>query len=188
MLHASACAMAGALLEFAIQSLCRRLVVRCVRFDYPRSGKIVAPAIDYFASMSASEIHEIRPGCLMLPPLHFPVRVWPADGSREAAVWTARSGGLASRLSRFVGRRCFSAGLISPAKLRSKYLMDPSWTPFIGTPYAVIATLIGAYLGGSMARRREPAGANHNPRYDFVAPVYFLRAHVRQHRAARIKG
>jgi hypothetical protein len=63
---------------------------RCVRFGYPRSGKIVAPAIGYFASMSASEIHEIRPGCLMLPPLHFPVRVWRADGSREAAVWTGK--------------------------------------------------------------------------------------------------
>jgi hypothetical protein len=90
MLHASACAVPGALLEFAIQSLCRRLVVRCVRFGYPRSGKIVAPAIGYFTSMSASEIYEIRPGCLMLPPLHFPVRVWRADGSREAAVWTGK--------------------------------------------------------------------------------------------------
>ena len=90
MLYASACVMPGALLEFAIQSLCRRLVVRCVRFGYPRSGKIVAPAIGYFASMGASEIHEIRPGCLMLPPLHFSVRVWRADGSREAAVWTGK--------------------------------------------------------------------------------------------------
>jgi hypothetical protein len=26
----------------------------------------------------------------MLPPLHFPVRVWRADGSREAAVWTGK--------------------------------------------------------------------------------------------------
>jgi hypothetical protein len=59
-------------------------------FRYPRSGKIVALAIGYFASMSASEIHEIRPGCLILPPLHFPVRVWRADGSREAAVWTGK--------------------------------------------------------------------------------------------------
>ena len=41
MLHASACAMPGALLEFAIQSLCRWLVVRCVRFGYPRSGKFL---------------------------------------------------------------------------------------------------------------------------------------------------
>jgi hypothetical protein len=90
MLHASACAMPGALLEFASQSLCRRLVVRCVRFGYPRPGKIVAPAIGYFASMGASEIHEIWPGCLMLPPLVFSVRVWRADGSREAAVWTGK--------------------------------------------------------------------------------------------------
>ena len=100
----------------------------------------------------------------------------------------ARSGGLARRLSRFVGRRCFSAGLISPAKLRSKYLMDPSWTPFIGTPYAVIATLIGAYLGVlCFAGGNLLAPITTHAFHDFVAPVYFLRAHVRQHRAARIK-
>ncbi|HET6892510.1 MAG TPA: hypothetical protein VFH31_15510 [Pyrinomonadaceae bacterium] len=40
--------------------------------------------------MSAPPIHEIRPGCLMLPPLHFPVRVWTADGMQEAAVWTGK--------------------------------------------------------------------------------------------------
>jgi hypothetical protein len=125
----------------------------------------------------------------MLPPLHFPVRVWRADGSREAAVWTGKKWWLARRLSRFVGRRCFSAGLISPAKLRSKYLMDPSWTPFIGTPYAVIATLIGAYLGVlCFAAGNLLAPITTHAVYDFVAPVYFLRAHVRQHRAARIKG
>jgi hypothetical protein len=32
------------------------------------------------------EIHEIGPGCPM-PPVGIPVRVWRADGSREAAVW-----------------------------------------------------------------------------------------------------
>ena len=91
----------------------------------------------------------------------------------------ARRGGLARRLSRFVGRRCFSAGLISPAKLRSKYLMDPSWTPFIGTPYAVIATLIGAYLGVLwFAAGNLLAPITTHAFYDFVAPVYFLRAHV----------
>ena len=87
--------------------------------------------------MSASEIHEIRPGCLMLP-LHFSVRVWWADGSREAAV------------------------------------LD--------------ATLIGAYLGFLwFAAGNLLAPITTHAFYDFVAPVYFLRAHVRQHRAARIK-
>jgi hypothetical protein len=47
----------------------------------------------------SSEIHEIRPGCLMLPPLHFPVRVWTADGAQAAAVWNGKNGGLAARLA-----------------------------------------------------------------------------------------
>lgn len=40
--------------------------------------------------MATPDIHEIRPGCLMLPPLHLPVRVWTADGTQAAAVWTGR--------------------------------------------------------------------------------------------------
>ena len=136
--------------------------------------------------MSASEIHEIRPGCLMLPPLRFPVRVWRADGSREAAVWTGKEWWAGEAIERVRWQESFSAGLISPAKLRSKYLMDPSWTPLIGTPYAVIATLIGAgvlwFAAGNLL-----APITTHAVYDFVAPVYFLRAHVRQHRAARIK-
>jgi hypothetical protein len=38
--------------------------------------------------MKAPPIHEILPGCLMLPPLHFPV--WTADGTQEVAVWTGK--------------------------------------------------------------------------------------------------
>ena len=57
--------------------------------------------------------------------------------------------------------------------------MDPSWTPFIGTPYAVIATLIGAYLGVLwFAAGNLLAPITTHAFYDFVAPVYFLRAHV----------
>ena len=54
--------------------------------------------------------------------------------------------------------------------------------------YAVIATLIGAYLGVLwLATENLLAPITTHAVYDFVALVYFLRAHVRQHRAARIK-
>ena len=54
--------------------------------------------------------------------------------------------------------------------------------------YAVIATLIGAYLGVLwLAAENLLAPIITHAVYDFVALVYFLRAHVRQHRAARIK-
>ena len=97
----------------------------------------------------------------------------------------ASIGGLARRLSRFVGRRCFSADLISPAKLRSKYgsVVDTVHRH----RYAVIATLVGAYLGVLwFAAGNLLAPITTHAFYDFVAPVYFLRAQVRQHRAARI--
>ena len=54
--------------------------------------------------------------------------------------------------------------------------------------YALIATLIGAYLGIlwiAIGNLLAPI-ATHAV-YDFVALAYFLRAHVRQRRAARIK-
>ena len=54
--------------------------------------------------------------------------------------------------------------------------------------YAVIATLIGAYLGILwLATGNLLAPMTTHAVYDFVALVYFLRAHVRRHRAARIK-
>ena len=54
--------------------------------------------------------------------------------------------------------------------------------------YAVIATLIGAYLGVLwLAAGNLLAPITTHAVYDFVALVYFLKAHVRQHRAARIK-
>lgn len=54
--------------------------------------------------------------------------------------------------------------------------------------YAVIATLIGAYLGVIwLAAGNLLAPITAHAVYDFVALVYFLRAHVRQHREARIK-
>ena len=54
--------------------------------------------------------------------------------------------------------------------------------------YAAIATLIGAYLGVlRLATENLLAPITTHAVYDFVALVYFLRAHVRQHRAARIK-
>jgi Type II CAAX prenyl endopeptidase Rce1-like len=55
--------------------------------------------------------------------------------------------------------------------------------------YAVIATLIGAYLGVLwLATENLLAPITTHAVYDFLALVYFLRAHVRQHRAARIKN
>jgi membrane protease YdiL (CAAX protease family) len=54
--------------------------------------------------------------------------------------------------------------------------------------YAIVATLIGAYLGVLwLATGNLLAPITTHAVYDFVALVYFLRAHVRQHRAARIK-
>jgi hypothetical protein len=54
--------------------------------------------------------------------------------------------------------------------------------------FCVIATLIGAYLGVLwLAAENLLAPITTHAVYDFVALVYFLRAHVRQHRAARIR-
>jgi membrane protease YdiL (CAAX protease family) len=54
--------------------------------------------------------------------------------------------------------------------------------------YAVIATFIGAYLGVLwLAVGNLLAPITAHAVYDFVAMVYFLRAHVRQQSAARIK-
>ena len=54
--------------------------------------------------------------------------------------------------------------------------------------YAVIATLIGAYLGVLwLATGNLLAPMTTHAVYDFVALVYFLRAHIRHHKAARIK-
>ena len=54
--------------------------------------------------------------------------------------------------------------------------------------YAVIATLIGAYLGVLwLAAENLLAPITTHAVYDFVALVYFLKAHVRKHRAVRIK-
>ena len=62
----------------------------------------------------------------------------------------------------------------------------------IGTiPALVVAsviTVIGAYLGILwLATENLLAPIATHAVYDFVALVYFLRAHVRKHRAARIK-
>jgi membrane protease YdiL (CAAX protease family) len=74
---------------------------------------------------------------------------------------------------------------------------QPSWWPasslvcfhLVTKTYAVIATLIGAYLGVLwLATENLLAPITTHAVYDFVALVYFLRAHVRQHRAARIKN
>ncbi len=52
--------------------------------------------------------------------------------------------------------------------------------------YAVIATLIGAYLGVLwLAAGNLLAPMTTHAVYDFVALIYFLRAHVRQQRASR---
>jgi uncharacterized protein len=54
--------------------------------------------------------------------------------------------------------------------------------------YAATATLIGAYVGVLwLAAENLLAPITTHAVYDFVALVYFLRAHVRQHRAARIR-
>jgi membrane protease YdiL (CAAX protease family) len=54
--------------------------------------------------------------------------------------------------------------------------------------YALIATLIGAYLGILwMVVGNLLAPIATHAVYDFVALAYFLRAHVRQGRVARIK-
>jgi uncharacterized protein len=54
--------------------------------------------------------------------------------------------------------------------------------------YAATATLIGAYVGVlCLAAENLLAPITTHAVYDFVALVYFLRAHVRQHRAARIR-
>ena len=52
--------------------------------------------------------------------------------------------------------------------------------------YAIVATLIGAYLGVLwLAAGNLLAPITSHAVYDFVALVYFLRAHVRQHGPAR---
>ena len=58
--------------------------------------------------MPRREIHEIRPGCVMLPPLHFPVRVWTADGTQAAAVWT--------------GKELWAGGPIEPVRWQEMFL------------------------------------------------------------------
>jgi protein-disulfide isomerase len=65
--------------------------------------------------------------------------------------------------------------------------MDPSWLTlgFSGSDksrdYSIGVPMNGFAAGNLLAPITIHAF------YDFVAPVYFLRAHVRQHRAARIK-
>jgi membrane protease YdiL (CAAX protease family) len=55
--------------------------------------------------------------------------------------------------------------------------------------YAVVATLVGAYLGVLwLAVGNLLAPIISHAVYDFVALVYFLRAHVRQHGPARTKN
>jgi uncharacterized protein len=59
---------------------------------------------------------------------------------------------------------------------------------FVTKTYAVIATLIGAYLGILwLAAGNLLVPITTHAVYDFVALVYFLKAHVRQRRAARTK-
>jgi hypothetical protein len=40
--------------------------------------------------MSVPLIHEILPGCLMLPPLHFTASVWTVYGTQTGPVWTGK--------------------------------------------------------------------------------------------------
>ena len=59
---------------------------------------------------------------------------------------------------------------------------------FVTKTYAVIATLIGAYLGILwLAAGNLLVPITTHAVYDFVALVYFLKAHVRHRRAARTK-
>ena len=47
--------------------------------------------------------------------------------------------------------------------------------------------LPGRVKWAQIAAIQLPSNLDRDPVYDFVALVYFLRAHVRRHRAARIK-
>jgi hypothetical protein len=40
--------------------------------------------------MSVPLIHEILPGCLMLPPLYFTASVWTVYGTQTGPVWTGK--------------------------------------------------------------------------------------------------